>query len=53
MMIPLRGTWTFFNNVDVGAEGGNKQPISVWIESESLGGSRSTASNTLTIHPKQ
>lgn len=48
--VPMSGTWTFGNAVDLGPEN-NKRYVKVWIESES-GGGRSTASNTLTIYPK-
>jgi len=49
--IPMRGTWSFSDSLDLGAD--NNKPVKVWIESEGTGGGRSTASNTLTIYPKK
>lgn len=49
--IAMRGTWQFTDSRDLGPER-NKLPVKVWIESEDHRGSRSTASNTLTIYPK-
>lgn len=49
--IPMRGTWSFGNGADLGPEN-NKRYVQVWIESEDDHGSRSVASNTLTIYPK-
>jgi hypothetical protein len=48
---PVRGTSQFPSNVDLGPEN-NKKPVTIWIETEDVHGSRSTASNTLTIYPK-
>jgi hypothetical protein len=48
--VPMRGTWQFGNIVDLGPDN-NKRYVQVWIESDQ-GGSRSVASNTLTIYPK-
>jgi hypothetical protein len=50
--IPLRGRWRFANGLDLGPEG-NKKPVQVWIEASAHGNDRYTASNTLTIYPKQ
>jgi hypothetical protein len=49
--IPVHGTWQFGNAVDLGPDQ-NKNYVQVWIESEDDRGSRSIASNTLTIYPK-
>lgn len=43
--------WTFRDPVDLGPEN-NKQPVRIWIEADA-GQGRSTASNTITIYPKQ
>jgi hypothetical protein len=49
--IPMRGSWQFFAGGDlIGPE--HKGAVTVWVEAEETNGSRSTASNTLTIYPK-
>lgn len=49
--VPMRGTWQFFAGGDLaGPE--HQGAVQVWVEAEDMSGSRSTASNTLTIYPK-